>query len=345
MLKRDEYDILTPSGGGGWPPPEGPAEPPVPGTEPYPPPEGGEPPEHEGEPGDGESPNFDNEGEINGDVKVKKIGTGTIGDVLDPGKLKEIADELTGDELDKEIKGSFDGGEDGGDAETEWDKRVRRAVDRVPRSGKSPFGSVGVERAVKDSIRPRVDWKSELRRFVAKIFGDSTYKLPNRRMIHKDIYTWGIKQKPTNYKDVVICVDTSSSMDGENLNLVASEIKKLAVSNKMENIYIIYCDDSIKGEIELYKSSRDFHIKKMKPIGGGGTSFIPPFDWISKNVPNPAFVIYFTDTGGLAPEANDKIVRNYKDRVLWIVTDLSTQDQVKHLNFGKKILVDAKDFN
>ena len=277
--------------------------------------------------------------ESGGPVQVKKYGFGSMGDVMDANKLAEIAREAEGDRAnqDSPMK-SFAGIEGTDDAERDWYERLLRVTNKGQGTGSSDLDGV-----IYDLMRPKVNWKAELRNFVAKIFGKTKYKIPRRRLVYQEVYTWGIKQKKTDYKNVVIGVDTSGSIGQEELNKFGTEIKKILEERGTENLYILYCDAEVKNE-EHYRKSTDFEIRKMEPKGGGGTSFFPVFEWVYKNVPNPAFVLYFTDSFGDAPEPSNKIVSSYKDRVMWVITDMKDKNQASHLKFGKKILIDKKDF-
>jgi predicted metal-dependent peptidase len=52
-----------------------------------------------------------------------------------------------------------------------------------------------------------------------------------------------------------------------------------------------------------------------KPKGGGGTSFIPPFEYLEKNGIDPKCVIYLTDGYGTFPSESD-----VKVPTMWLMT-------------------------
>ena len=88
-------------------------------------------------------------------------------------------------------------------------------------------------------------------------------------------------------------------------------------------------------------SETQFKIDKLKPKGGGGTSFKPPFKWVQNNILKkgkiPAFMVYFTDAYGDAPNIGEYSIKSYANRVLWVITN---NDQASNIKFGKRIFID-----
>lgn len=285
----------------------------------------------------------DYKGEGGADVKAERVkrGIGTkTGDVLDSGDLKDIAERAKKDQSNIDGPGKIfvsDELEQTNDIEKSWSD-----ITQVSAQKNQGSGIADIDRVIRKMQKPKVNWKSQLKSFVAKIYNKRRYRIPNRRNIHKGEYLWGSHKQPSDYKDVIIAVDTSGSIGESELNQFGSEIESIAQEKGIQNLYVVYCDAGIpKDGIQLFKKGDDFKIEKMRPKGGGGTSFYPPFEWIYKNVPNPAFVVYFTDSYGDAPKSKDKIVSSYKDRVMWVIT---VAESAPHIKFGKKLFVDKDDF-
>jgi len=59
-------------------------------------------------------------------------------------------------------------------------------------------------------------------------------------------------------------------------------------------LHVVYCDTRIASTEEFTKE--DVPIA-MSAKGGGGTSFIPPFEWAEEQNIRPACFIYLTDMG------------------------------------------------
>ncbi len=68
-----------------------------------------------------------------------------------------------------------------------------------------------------------------------------------------------------------------------------------------ERVTLIGCDARVETVIELQPGDTLQHnIPRIG--GGGGTSFIPPFDYLADEGEKPETLVYFTDTGGTFPE-------------------------------------------
>lgn len=187
--------------------------------------------------------------------------------------------------------------------------------------------------------KPKINWRIELRKFVGDICNKLVHVMPNRRYIHSGKYIYGLKGKKEELENVVIAVDTSGSVDDKMLAKFATEIRAIAIEKKIQNIYLIYCENEIpSGGIQHFGPNDRFDIKKIKPVGGGGTAFDPPFYWVNKNLilksKKLGFMIYFTDAGGVV---SPNIAKGYSDRVLWVITDAT---DAPHIKFGKKLFID-----
>lgn len=127
----------------------------------------------------------------------------------------------------------------------------------------------------------------------------------------------------------VIVFDTSGSISDEEINKFASELKGICMNIKLEFLYLLYCDAAIHGpqvfinnEISSFNGNNDIEqidiedfkcntVNVIKPQGGGGTDFRPPFEWIRDHIgeydglERIEFVIYFTDAVGTMPKRKD----------------------------------------
>ena len=65
--------------------------------------------------------------------------------------------------------------------------------------------------------------------------------------------------------------------------------------------------------------------------GGGGTSFIPPFEWLEERGIRPDCLVYFTDMGGSFPQDDPGFP------VIWCDTTGDYNDRVK---FGEIVRVE-----
>jgi len=152
---------------------------------------------------------------------------------------------------------------------------------------------------------------------------DYSWSPPNRRYIHAGLYLPSCRT--SDIGTVVVAVDTSGSISQDAINRVAAELSSIVIDFRAES-YVLYCDSKIQG-IEHFLDG-DFP-DKLNPKGGGGTSFVPVFEWIDRESINPSFLIYFTDLCGDFPESGPMYP------VLWI-----TEGQaLKEVPFGEVIEV------
>lgn len=185
--------------------------------------------------------------------------------------------------------------EDGGPASTseiaqqeqEWKIAAIQAATQAKSRGTLP---AGVARMVEEIANPKLDWRTVLRRFVEmSARNDYTWSPPNRRYVHQGLFLPSLRSE--ELKQIVIAVDTSGSIGEAELDQFAAEINGVLEEFETE-AWVIYCDSQIAG-IELF--DRETLPVKLQMVGGGGTDFRPPFDWLEENGVEPTCLVYLTD--------------------------------------------------
>lgn len=167
--------------------------------------------------------------------------------------------------------------------EAEMRVRVVQARNAAKMMGKL---SAGLERLVSDLVRPRVDWKSVLRRFLttrAKI--DLSYARPKRRFLADDLCLPGMVGERMGR--IAVAVDCSGSIDDRTLAEFTAEIKAIAEDTRPEAIEIIYFDSEVLKR-EVFEQGAEISIE---PIGGGGTAFSPIFHALQESEPVACVVL------------------------------------------------------
>jgi predicted metal-dependent peptidase len=268
----------------------------------------------------------------------------TDGDIMKPGSL---------DKEGQPIKG-YEGQEDfqkvkPGDLEKIWKDNITNS--RVKNAG---TGSKSMDRRFTKIDKPKVNWKQRLRKFVNSVFArEPYYGYFNKRFIGQDDpeYLPGIKYPDSEgFRRIVLIIDTSGSITSETLAKFATEFYGILKDKKVLETIFIWCDDEIQGKPDVVpttqiRTAADFSKYMDKYVhakGGGGTSFIPPFAWIERNLIDkgqvPSFVVYFTDAAGPAPRYNEYKIPKYANKVLWVITEASS---APHITFGEKIFIDV----
>lgn len=308
---------------------------------------GGQDGEGDGD-GDGEGQDGQGQGKSGQGKGKSKPGKGKGGEsVPAPNDIREPG-SLSGDKKGPTL---FDGSKELEDSDSTEDlaKKWGEILNRA-KTQNSGTGSASLDRWFNKIGKPKVNWKSRLIKFMNKCFSNSPkYGYFNKRFLGQDdpIYLPGMKYpKDSGFRKVVLCIDTSGSIDDETLGKFAAEIYGVFNSKKIEEAIIIWCDDDIPTDgierINLKTKSgssmneskfKEILSKHFKPKGGGGTSFIPPFQWIEKNLLSkgtiPSFVIYFTDAQGPAPTQFQYGIKRYYDKVLWVITDTQEAPNIK----------------
>lgn len=216
-----------------------------------------------------------------------------------------------------------------------WKQAVEEALSR--NKGSMP---AGLARFIEELLNPpQVNWKEKLRRFANAIGTKRSYKLPNRRFLGQGKVLWGSKKELSDIDTAVIISDTSGSMSQEEILQHMSEAAMIVNELKPLKTYILFCDSRLyEDAIVVFKRGERF--KVPKPQGGGGTSFVPPFEWIEKNVLEKREklgpVVYFTDGYGDFPNTEDYRISTYEKNVFWVITGKGSPNKDIKVPFGER---------
>ena len=232
-----------------------------------------------------------------------KQPSGSKGEKPDQEREEEEPGQGKGDE-GQEVEGDRDFGcgevrdcedEDAATQEAEWQVAVIQAAQAAKAQGKLP---AGIERLVEEIRRPKIDWRAALRRFVQMCAKrDFTWRQPNRRYVASGLYLPALQSE--QMPPMVIYWDTSGSRDYEEARAeCATEIDSIIEEMKPEKTYIIYADAKIQ-RVDEFEPGEPV---EFRPVGGGGTDFTKPFEWIEENDIMPACFIGITDLYGTFPK-------------------------------------------
>lgn len=123
-----------------------------------------------------------------------------------------------------------------------------------------------------------------------------TWSAPNRRHIWHGLYM--PSKQPYGTRHVIICVDTSGSINENALSIFEQKIQEAWDANKVDEITVIYVDTCIR-KTEEFKRGDLF---EFSPAGGGGTDFTSCMETVQDMKANG--LIFFTDLEvyGFGPE-------------------------------------------
>ncbi len=190
-------------------------------------------------------------------------------------------------------------------ASRQWAAAVDRAmsVARTTQHGRSP---VGAERAFGLTDRPQLDWRALLWRFLSRTPTD--FAEFDRRLMHRGLYLETLEATSIR---VFVAIDTSGSLNDDDLTAFASELDGLLSSYPGIEAWLAYVDAEVYGPWPVHVG------EPLPPVqGGGGTDFRPLFDMVDHSdvADERLVVVYLTDGYGDFPTDPP----NYP--VLWVVT-------------------------
>jgi predicted metal-dependent peptidase len=161
--------------------------------------------------------------------------------------------------------------------------------------GRHGHGMLGamLERLVTEQLEPVVDWRTALWEHVVRTPDD--YSGFDRRLVGHELY---LEELNTERLDVVVCVDTSGSVDQRMLAEFLAEVEAIASAHDTVRVTLFYADATLDGPHELH-SARVL----PRPRGGGGTDFRPFFDRVAKDIQphGVSVLLYLTDGYGTFP--------------------------------------------
>lgn len=200
----------------------------------------------------------------------------------------------------------------------DWQVAVAQAHQAAKQRGTLP---AGLQRLVDETLQPVVDWRNVLREFVrSQAKNDYSWSRPNRRFVHLGIYLPSLHSEQIG--DIVIAVDTSGSIGSDMLNAFAAECEGILSAYDC-SVSIVYCDCEVQ-HVQQWRSTDGPLV--LEPRGGGGTSHVPVWQWLSEQADTPECVICLTD--GMTDFGSDPGVP-----VLWCLTQDCSPP------FGRKVVM------
>lgn len=190
--------------------------------------------------------------------------------------------------------------------EAHWRNAMQQAM-VVARSSNSQ-GNIpaGIQRELGALTQAQLDWRSYLWRYLVRTPTDFTGF--DRRFIGRKLYLEALEGESVQ---VFVAVDTSGSVGDREMRLFLSEVLGILNAYPHLDCELYYADADAYGPYSLTNNSQI-----PRPVGGGGTSFVPFFekvtasrDWYTSGV-----CVYLTDGYGTFPEKPPALP------VLWIVT-------------------------
>lgn len=203
---------------------------------------------------------------------------------------------------------------------------ITNAVEEALRQGILMASKTGNSNAdlekFRDLLRPKVDWRKELREFLkSHCRGNqmSTYRRPNRRYMGLNPRVYLPSTYSQKVESVVFGNDTSGSMMGQRHKRTMSEIASALKLVHPEEVHLIYWDGAVENH-ETYKGGRseaDSVMDSTLPRGGGSTNPDVVPEYMTEHRIKPQCLVMLTD-GEFFDEPNWSL---YRWPTLWLCVD------------------------
>ena len=198
------------------------------------------------------------------------------------------------------------------------DKELGEEIDRALRQGGMLAGILGGnrDRAIEELLAPVIDWRETLREFVSAICNgkdEYSWRRFDRRHVANNMYLPSTISERVG--EIIVAIDTSGSIDEEQLSHFAGELASICESVTPDKIRVVWWDATVHGEQVFTEGQYATIAKLLKPVGGGGTRVSVVSDYLVKQSINAECVIVFTDG-----YVEDNIVWEHTAPLLWLIT-------------------------
>lgn len=219
------------------------------------------------------------------------------------GDGQDVRDSLTDD-------GAPTHGQDAGTGidDHDWDgaaalpdedrKQLERDLDEAIRQGALIAGKLGTggDRSLEELLATKIDWREALREFITTTCTGndySTWRRPNRRFVSAGVYMpSGVSEK---VNELVIAIDTSGSIGGQELAQFLGEVKGICDSVKPEAVRLLYWDTKVCADEKYEGTEVENLVKSTKPAGGGGTDVRCVPEYMTQHGIKAQAVVVLTD--------------------------------------------------
>lgn len=152
-----------------------------------------------------------------------------------------------------------------------------------------------LQRLLGKAGEPRVDWRKMLRQFIEEKTHDYAFCPPDKRYSDGEFFLPDFNDEAFQPRDILFWVDTSGSMDEDTLAAVYAELTAALTQfqGKLQGKLGFF--DALATEPLPFSSVSD--LVSIMPVGGGGTDFYAPFDYVKEHCRTelPACMVVLTD--------------------------------------------------
>ena len=195
-----------------------------------------------------------------------------------------------------------------------WNNRIRDAYEASRGRGIMPLGA---ERAVKEILAPKTDWRTLLNDFIHEEVTDYSFLPPDRRFADSPFFLPDYNETEISVKDVLFMIDTSGSMLDDEIAQAYSEVKGAIdqFGGRLEG-WLGFFDAAI---VPPKPFTDESEFRMISPEGGGGTSFDIIFDYVRSEMYDREIASIIILTDGFAPFPEESSAMGIP--VLWLLNN------------------------
>lgn len=216
------------------------------------------------------------------------------------------ADGMDGKRFDEHCKPGTSQGKDPGQAaqerqaaEPKWQTEVAAGMSAARVQGKLP---AALDRALTEVLEPVVDWREKIEALFARRVGNGVYnwRTLDRRLVVRDIIAPG--RSGFGADTVIVGVDTSGSIGPKEVNMFLAEVGGILEDVRPRRVLVAWCDAKLHRVDEMSEPGDVADARHKGAPGGGGTSFLPVFEYADQLGGQIDALVYLTDGMGTFPD-------------------------------------------
>jgi predicted metal-dependent peptidase len=176
----------------------------------------------------------------------------------------------------------------------QWQQRLAGAAQQALQAGKLRGA---MARLVDHLLQPQLPWRTLLAHYLtATARDDYSFSRPSRRE-----GTAILPSLRSHQVELVVIVDTSGSVTNDEVAAFLAEVDALKAQIRAR-ITLHACDSRLAPNGPwICEAWEKLALPSALP-GGGGTNFVPAFEWIAMQDRAPDLLLYFTDAEGVFPD-------------------------------------------
>lgn len=215
-------------------------------------------------------------------------------------------------------------------SEAEMKASIKAAHDAAKAMGKLPGN---LKSFVDEFLEPVIPWQEKLQNLIVSRVNPDHYSW-NRLNRHRLMLPGVMMPRLTGHSigPIAITIDSSGSMSDHNIRECMTEAASILTECNPEKIYVIWCDAQVDRVDEIETPEELLEITRAEGVPGrGGTSFIPPFEYLAKMDDPPEIHIYMTDGYGPFPREEQGV-----GHTIWLINNKQVTPP-----FGDHIVLDT----